>query len=621
MPEPVFLDSEFNDDLVLCFVIIDQGERHDFDTRTDATALARYIERNRDRTFVAFSIAAEVTALLRLDIEPPTAWVDLMPEATQIVTTHPAMRSVRIATDDGLIETNPKTPNLLRAVELLCGDAASKAVKDETRELILSRSNWSADEFARILDYCYSDTEQLVRLWSAILAFHDRHKTPWRLRDALYRGKTTLNVATMLHRSGGFPVAEEWLRAIYDNRVRIIHAEVEKVARHYRGYQLFTKTEQGAKENLRECKRYADDNGIPWRLSEKSLSPLMREEYLSTFCKECPSLRPIKECRDLIVQLRRNRWTEGNAKDFQRPLIQNGHVKAVSVPFYTKSGRSQPLVNRGHILNARPFIRTAIRPPKGRVVLGCDWSQQEIAIALRFFPDARLRHAYETGDLYLALAKLAGAAPASATKRTHEFERSQFKSVQLGLAYGMGATSLGRKMFADLNATSSTLVITRDQAEAKAEEIFEWHKDTFSEYWEGVSEFIEDTVERGWCVSQDNWLYFADDDTPKTQLQNIRMQANGATMMHFALNALAKTGIDFLAEHHDAIYVSCVEDEAADVERTMRAIMNKAAEQTIGDEIRIKIDVKHYTHETGYYDVRANDMVALLNGHLEGRTK
>ena len=620
----IYTDSEFNDDLVLCFVTVVDGVRNDFDTRFSAQEFARYVEANRDAVWVAYSVGAEQTAMLRLGITPPSRWLDLMPECAQITMTHPEYRTVMLEGEEGdVFFTNHRAMGLLQAVHIMCGADVDYKAKDAMRDIIILNREWSDAVFVSILDYCASDVEHLVPLHKAVTDFHARYRTPWTLSAAIYRGKTTLNLNTMLHNSTGFPVDEAWLKSIYDHRVELIQESARAANRFYGDYALFKLTPDGAREDRQECERYARDFELPWERTEKSNALIFKEDYLDTFAKACPSLKTFKETRDLIIQLRKNRWTEGDEGKGERPLIQNGYVKAVSIPFYTKTGRSQPLVNRGHILNSRPFIRTAIRPPEGKVVVAADWSQQEIAISLRFFPDEQLRAAYESRnakgkrDIYSALAKMAGAMNAYMTDDERALVRQQYKSVQLGLAYGMASKSLGRKMFADLNANKEALVITLPEAEFRAEEVFDWHKDTFSDYWEGIADFVSDTREYGVCMSEDHWLYYADEETRATQLQNITAQSNGAAMLHFALNDLAKTKINFLAEHHDAIYVMCDENEVDTVGETLRTIMNDASRAVIGNDITIDVDLSRYTHEQGYYDPRATSMVKKLNELLE----
>lgn len=629
MREYLYLDFEYNDDLVLCCAITDDKQEWFFDTRNDGQELAQFIEGHSDAVYVAFAAQAEQESLWRLGIEPPRDWFDIMPEAAQIVYTHPLFRTVEVEDEDGLpFFVNHSHLNLLKARQLFLGEDtnAAKVTKDDTRDLILSQSEWTAEEFERIRSYCWEDVRCLPELHRFIVNFHEAVGSPWLETDAIYRGRSINNATKLLHHSPGFPVDETWLSSIYENRVMIIHSEIDKVNRLYPNFTLLRKTADGGREDVKECGRYAESNQLPWDRT-KTDRVIMRADYLDTFVKSSPELKAFKECRDLIIQLRKNRWTEGNAKDHQRPLIQDGHVKAVSLPFYAKTGRSQPIVNRGHILNARPFIRTAIRPPEGKVICGLDWSQQEIAIALAFFPDAALQSAYDSGDIYRALAVRAAALPASVLEKVDgelpkiskadALVRQQFKSTQLGLGFGMAEPALGKKIFADVNAGADTLIITLDDAMERAEEILEWHKSEFADYWDAVEDFVEDVRTRGFWLSPDHWLYFADDDTKTTQLQNIRMQSSAATMMHYTLNDLAKIEIDFLAEHHDAIYFYADEGDAQAKVFEVRQIMDKAVRNVIGDRVKIRIDASIYTHETGYTDPRAYETVKLLKTHLE----
>ena len=90
----------------------------------------------------------------------------------------------------------------------------------------------------------------------------------------------------------------------------------------------------------------------------------------------------------------------------------------MSLPFYTVTGRNQPLPVRGFLLNLPPWMRSIIRPHNGHVLIAADWSKQEIAIAAALSGDGALLDAYNTGDIYLALAKMAGAVPEDATAKS-----------------------------------------------------------------------------------------------------------------------------------------------------------------------------------------------------------
>ena len=52
----------------------------------------------------------------------------------------------------------------------------------------------------------------------------------------------------------------------------------------------------------------------------------------------------------------------------------------------------------------------------------------------------------QSGDPYLALAKMAGLAPEDATKQSHESVRDQCKACVLGVNYGMGYRTLAMRI-------------------------------------------------------------------------------------------------------------------------------------------------------------------------------
>jgi hypothetical protein len=97
------------------------------------------------------------------------------------------------------------------------------------------------------------------------------------------------------------------------------------------------------------------------------------------------------------------------------------------------------------------WLRSLIRPEPGMAVAYLDWSQQELAIAAALSGDKKMQNAYESGDFYLTFAKMAGAVPPDATKESHAAVREQFKTVALGVLYGLSAEGLARK----LNVTPS----------------------------------------------------------------------------------------------------------------------------------------------------------------------
>ncbi len=108
-------------------------------------------------------------------------------------------------------------------------------------------------------------------------------------------------------------------------------------------------------------------------------------------------------------------------------------------------GRNQPS-NSKFIFGPSVWLRGLIRPRPGWGLAYVDWSQQEFGIAAALSGDPAMMEAYRSGDPYLAFAIQAGAVPRTATKKTHEAEREQFKACVLAVQYGMGEASLAARI-------------------------------------------------------------------------------------------------------------------------------------------------------------------------------
>src|SRR5262249_47338199 len=137
---------------------------------------------------------------------------------------------------------------------------------------------------------------------------------------------------------------------------------------------------------------------------------------------------PLRDLRHALGQLRLNDLAVG----------PDGRNRVLLSAFASKTGRNQPS-NSAFVFGPSAWLRSLIRPGPGRAVAYVDWSQQELAIAAALSGDRKMMAAYESGDFYLTFAKMAGAVPRDATKKSHPREREQFKAVALGVLYGLSA--------------------------------------------------------------------------------------------------------------------------------------------------------------------------------------
>lgn len=609
----IYFDFEYNDrSVILCCALNDKtGARRVFDLRhgRDREQLATYVRENSGETWASYSAMAELSSLLRLGIAVrDLKVVCLLAEASMISGTHAAFRLVR--------------PSLYRHLEAfaLPVPPGDKAHKDAMRDLIIHRDAWSDAEWQAIVSYCWEDVDCLPGLFSNVEFVHRDVGTVWELSHAEQRGEYLKASAILDHRSRGLPIDVAWLNRILDNRHAVRNALAEQCNAHY-GHELYVK---------RLDKLSVDENGkklcsIRFAFNHKGLEAYLEtqpfreqweltatgkrrtdDDYLDDLIKAYPQLTEFKRVRNTLAQLKDD--------DLRQLVTPEGFIRPVSIPFYTVTGRNQPLVKRGFVLNLPPWLRTIVRPKPGHVLIAADYSKQEIGIAVALSGDAELRAAYETGDIYLALAERAGAGAEA---------RQAYKSVQLGLGFGMGLNGLSRQLYVDLNQGKGEIAVSPEAAGAKAGGIYRWHKRTFKEYWSYLEGQAKAARADHYTTSADGWFYFADKDTKQTQLMNVPMQGNGAAMLRDAIRRLAfDTDLDVVCSLHDAVYAYCRAEDAERVSALLTQKMTEAAEATIGEGTRIDIGITVYTAEGGYFDKRGKatfDRVKALLDGLEAR--
>ena len=165
-----------------------------------------------------------------------------------------------------------------------------------------------------------------------------------------------------------------------------------------------------------------------------------------------PQIGPLRELRYSISKLRLNALSVG----------ADSRNRALLGPYGSKTGRNQPS-NAKYVFGPAKWIRFLITPPPGRVLIHRDFCQQEIRIAAVVSGDAALLAACESGDVYLGIAKQLGFAPADATPETHKPVRAMFKTVVLGIVYGLGARTLALRIGISLFEAAEILARLRAQ--------------------------------------------------------------------------------------------------------------------------------------------------------------
>jgi hypothetical protein len=336
---------------------------------------------------------------------------------------------------------------------------------------------------------------------------------------------------------------------------------------------------------------YLTRHSIPWpRLGSGALA--LDDDTFREMARAYPErVGPIREVRHTLSQLRLNELAIG----------ADGRNRCLLSAFRARTGRNAPSNSR-FIFGPSTWLRSLIKPGPGRAVAYLDWSQQELAIAAALSGDARMQEAYRSGDFYLTFAKMAGAVPPDATKRTHAAERDQFKTVALGVLYGLSAEGLARKLAVP---------------PCTGRELLRMHQETFRTFWRW-----SDRVEMQAMLTRElrtvfGWAVLVGPDANPRSLRNFPMQANGAEMLRLACCLATERGIQVCAPVHDALLI---EADASDIETAAaraQEAMREASELVLpGFPLRTEAKIVRYPDR--YFDQRGRAFWEVVWQLVEG---
>ena len=145
-----------------------------------------------------------------------------------------------------------------------------------------------------------------------------------------------------------------------------------------------------------------------------------------------PHIEPLRELRYSLSKLRLNDLC--------------GRAATIATarrcgPIGTKTGRNAPGASQ-FVFGPAKWLRFLITPPPGRALVHRDYRQQEVRIAAVLSGDSALLQACESGDVYLGVAQQLGFLPDSLNEQERKAVRTLFKTVVLGIQYGLGFRSL-----------------------------------------------------------------------------------------------------------------------------------------------------------------------------------
>jgi hypothetical protein len=500
--------------------------------------------------FVNFVGNAECSCHLAKGWPLPAKMLDLSPEFRRIMNGRSKLES----------------RGLLGALRHFHTDNIGALHKDAMRQRILEGRPFTEDERKRILDYCMSDVDALVRLLPQILTLID-------LNIALYRSEFVAVSAVMEHR--GPPIDMEIFPRLQDKHTwaAVRDAMVPIIDAQYGAYVKGRNGEWSFSNELFEA--YLERHGITgWpRLESGKLN--MRRKTFENMTRGWPELEELRQLRHARDKMRKIKLAVG----------PDGRNRTVLWAFQSKTSRTQPKAAEW-IFSPAVWLRSLIKPEPGQAVAYIDYSSMEFMIAAALSNCREMLELYASGDPYLNFAKRVGALPPTATAESHADTRDKYKVLLLATQYGMGMKTLAGRL------NTSTF---------EASELLRQHRGLFAPYWAWSDDWLAQALNTGVMRTVFDWRCLTGiTEFNERSIRNWPIQSTGAEILRVACILCHRHGVELLAPVHDAVLIGApIERIEADValarecmRRASRIVLN--ADPNARYELRSKAKIVKY---------------------------
>jgi len=517
---------------------------------------------------LAFSGHGDLHCIDRLGWQRPLRYVDLMIELRNLYN-GPCKKAFRQGLYDFLDRWGiPRPPD---------------SYKSDLRDLILEGR--SAERKQEVLEYCAMDVDLTVKLLHQVFRSID-----WP-RAVGHRGPFLQ--ATSLAESRGLPVDVELLQALERYWPHIAGKAKFWVNQAF-GTEIYRSTGEFSKPTMEQW-LHARGYLRSWPRTDRTGSIRLDKETLKPMSKIIPQIAVLYDAMRVIDQ---------GADGIRFDVGIDGRCRTWPNPFGAVTGRNAPREVSGGGSGRGPFlfggarwVRSLLKPAPGKAISYIDYVSQEIHVGASLSGDENLTECYQSDDPYIAFARLAGAVPPNATKASHPKERAIFKTVLLGLAYGMGSETLAGR-----------LSITVREADT----LIRLHHKVFPKFWAWSESVSLNARRAGYIKNLYGWRMLVNFKTSKTSLLNWPVQAGAAAMLQTAMPMVERAGVKVLASIHDALLVESDIDEIdADVAKACAA-MESASRIATGSALTCRTDPKIVRYPDRYMDENGEEMFDLI---------
>jgi hypothetical protein len=443
--------------------------------------------------------------------------------------------------------------------------------KSDMRDRILQGPPFTAGERARILEYCEDDVRALVQLV-------EHAPTIRSLPHAMMRANFQWAIAQQERR--GVPLDGPRLDRIRRQWIAIRGALVTEMDAPYGIYEFVDGAPHWRKQRFAD---YVHRNHMAWR-ADGTLDE--REQTFRDMTGRYPQLENLRLLRYTISKLRLNDLHVGS----------DGRNRTLLGAYGTKIGRNAPS-NSKFVFGPARWLRFLITPPPGRALIHRDYCQQEVRIAAVLSGDAALLQACESGDVYLGIAQQLGFVREGMNATELKAVRTLFKTVVLGIQYGLGARSLA--MCTGVSLFEAGEILARLRARFR---VFEAYAQSAVDH-AGLQ--LEISTPFGWVMKCPSGI------NPRT-VRNFPIQSTAAEILHIACILAERRGIEIVATVHDAIMAEAPAEQVEDASATLDRVMRDAAAIVLRGR-ELPTDVQLVRPGERFHEERAEEMWGTIN--------
>jgi DNA polymerase I len=483
-------------------------------------------------------------------------------------------------TNDGRIKSGDREKgfySLDGALRYFHVDGIDTAHKTDMRDRIVQGPPFSAEERRAILEYCEDDVRSLARLLPHILP------TIRSLPHALARTNFMWAIAQQERR--GVPLDGPLLTRL---RARWDAMRTDLVVAMDRPFSVYEIVDGEPHWRTQRFADYLRRNRMSWpTYADGSLDET--EQTFREMEGKYPQIGPLRELRCSLSKLRLNDLAVGN----------DGRNRTLLGPYGSKTGRNQPS-NSKYIFGPAKWVRFLMTPPPGLVLIHRDFKQQEPKVAAVISGDPELLKACESGDIYLGIAGQLGFIRGSMSPAELKAVRTMFKTVVLGIQYGLGARSLAVRTGVSLSEAYEILARLRARFR-----VFEAYAQSVVDH---AGLHLEISTPFGWrmrCPSGIN---------PRT-VRNFPIQSTGAEILHVVSVLAERRGIRIVAPIHDAFVAEAEAGQEEEISLALDRVMRDASRVVLrGYELDTDQQIVRFGER--YYDERGEVMWKTVTGLL-----